>query len=380
MGASIWYGSEALRPFGGRREGQVEGPRPSPDFALAVPFHNEERLLPDLVAALRAQSARDVPVVFVDNASTDGSLALIRACPEVASGQWTCIQERAIGKIHAVKAAADFCTRELGIGHLALLDADSRPLDPDWLRTGVEITSAGHGRVGYLYSPLTYFDFAAWPVFQRAYLAYESVHRFVIANVGWTANGQGLAFPTDLLATYLGKADVTTEFDVRCSLLALAQGRVACLNPGTIATSGRRATVNPRNFAAWCFYERDYYEKKDINDARKLDLDAPQPVGDLRSEQVERFFQRRALKLASRHLVPLALFDRSETYLGRMETVLGLDVAARLAPATRRLPDDDGYLFTRAFESMILAIERDPGTLDLADLLAAAMREQLARA
>jgi glycosyltransferase involved in cell wall biosynthesis len=350
--------------------------RSTPDLALVVPFHNEERFLPKLIASLRAQSVQNVPIVFVDNGSSDRSVALIQGCQEVTTGKWTCIEEKTVGKVHAVKTATAFCAQELGVGNVGFLDADSYPDDPAWVRTNVEIINSTRGSLGYIYSPIDYFGFDALPVFERAYLAYEQVLRFLVANVGWLANGQGFVCSVDVLKKYFRDAEVTTEFDLRCSLLALSQGRSAHLNPGLLISSSRRMIVNAQNFAAWCFYEREFYSKKDINDREKLNLNSPAPVEDLPYDKVDEFFRRRAMKITCRHVIPLAIFDGSSYYLERAKTVLGLDIAAKLNPTTRRLPENTAYLFTNEFETMIELIERDPATIALANYLAELMRER----
>ena len=350
--------------------------RSSPDLALVVPFHNEERFLPRLIESLRAQSVQNVPIVFIDNGSRDRSVALIQGCQEVRTGKWTLIEEKTVGKVHAVKTATAFCAQEFGVGNVGFLDADSYPDDPAWVRTSVEITNSARGSLGYIYSPIDYFGFDAWPVFNSAYLAYEQVLRFLVANVGWLANGQGFVCSVEVLKQYFRDAEVTTEFDLRCSLLALSKGRRAHLNPGLVVSSGRRMIVNAQNFAAWCFYGREFYSKKDINARKKLDLNAPAPVEDLSHDKVDEFFGRRAMKITCRHLIPLAIFDGGSYYLERIKTVLGLDVAAKLKPITRRLPENTGYLFTNEFETMIKAIERDPATIALANCLEGMMRER----
>ena len=139
--------------------------RSSPDLALVVPFHNEERFLPRLIESMRVQSVQNVPIVFIDNGSSDRSVALIRGCEEVRTGKWTLIEEKIVGKVHAVKTATAFCAHEFGVGNVGFLDADSYPDDPGWVRTSVEIINSARGSLGYIYSPIDYFGFDALPVF-----------------------------------------------------------------------------------------------------------------------------------------------------------------------------------------------------------------------
>lgn len=351
----------------------------SPNLALIVPFHNEEQLLPCLIESLRAQTVQDIPIVFIDSVSTDRSVTVVQQCQEVKTGKWICIKEKILGKVHAVKTATAVCTEQFGVENVGCLDADSYLGDPTWLGIGVEIVARAAGCLGYTYSPFAYFGFDGLPVFKSAYLAYEQVLHFLVENVGWLANGLGFICSVEVLKQYFRKAQLMTEFDLRCSLLALSQGRKAYFNSGVLFSSGRRIIVNSENFAAWCFYEREFYSKKDVNAPEKLNLNAPTLVEDLPHEKVEQFFARRAMKITCRHLIPLAIFDRSSYYLERIKSVLGLDVEAKLNLATRRIPENTGYLFTDAFETMIKAIERDPASIAVANYLHELMLDRYKR-
>lgn len=350
-----------------------------PDLALVVPFHNEERYLPSLIDSLRTQSAQNVPVVFIDNASTDGSAALVQACEEVKMGHWTCIEEKKIGKFHAMKTATAFCTERFGIRHVGFLDADSYPGDNQWVRNSLEIIEGANGRVGYTYSPITYIGFDELPTFKGAYLAYESVLRFLVENVGWLANGQGFVCSTEVLTRYFQQAEITTEIDLRCALLALSDARSAYLNPTLLVSSGRRMVVNAKNFAAWCFYEREFYSKKDINSHSKLNLNTPARVEDLWPAMVGQFFRRRAIKITCRHLIPRAIFDRSSLFLERISSALDIDVTEELKRASAQFRENTDLLLTDRFETMIQAIERNPANVALANQIANLMRERYDR-
>jgi len=51
----------------------------SPFMSVVIPNYNGERFLPELCEALRDQTFRDFEVIFVDDASTDGSVAWVEA-------------------------------------------------------------------------------------------------------------------------------------------------------------------------------------------------------------------------------------------------------------------------------------------------------------
>ncbi len=123
-------------------------------LAVVVPFHNEIRHLPPLFESLRAQSAQDVPVVFVDNASDDGSGLVVRQCPEVQRGHWLYIAETRTGKFNAVRTATAFCAERLGARAIAFLDADSCYGSAEWLVRGRDLADAAAARLGYVYAPL----------------------------------------------------------------------------------------------------------------------------------------------------------------------------------------------------------------------------------
>ena len=78
-------------------------------LALVVPFHNEEGGLPKVIEALRNQNTENISVVFVDNASTDGSRRLMYDCEEIRSGGWKLIREGRVGKFYAMETGTAFC-------------------------------------------------------------------------------------------------------------------------------------------------------------------------------------------------------------------------------------------------------------------------------
>lgn len=347
-----------------------------PMLAVVIPFHNEARHLPRLMDALRTQSVQNVPVVFIDNASTDGSGALVQRSAEVKTGKWTYLTEPHIGKFFAMQTATTWCVEQLGARHIGFLDADSYPGGSAWIHNSLESVDRAQERFGYTYSPITYVGFEQLPIFTRAYQAYEMVLRFLVEHMGWLANGQGFVCPTDILTRYFQTAHITTEIDLRCALLALTDGRQAYYNPTLLISSGRRIVVNAANFTAWCFYERDFYAKKDINASAKLNLDAPTPVEDLPPDMVGQFFTRRAIKITCRHLILRALFDRHPTFLETFKSVLGVNVSEQLKGLIERFQGHEEFLLTQRFETMIRAIENNPACAAVAHRIAHLMHER----
>jgi glycosyltransferase involved in cell wall biosynthesis len=343
-------------------------------LVLAVPFHNEERYLPRLIASLREQDGPAVPVVFVDNASTDGSMALVRRCAEFQAGRWVCLEERRVGKFHAMRTATAFAAERHGARCIGFVDADAFCTTRDWLSRGIDVVRQAGDRLGYTYSPFSYDGFEHLPTFAAAYRAYETVLWHLVHEVGWLANGQGFFCPVEVLQRYFEQADVRAEIDLRLSLLALLDGRCGYLHPMPIRSSGRRIIVNAKNFAAWCFYGEDFYVRKDINAADKLDLNAPEPIQDLRAEMVGRFFDRRALKLAVRHLIPLLLVGRGSPRLGRVQAALGSALSDRAVRLLAEMSLTAEQVLGAGLDEFARAIEKHPASIELSELVAARMR------
>ena len=347
----------------------------SSDVVFVVPFHNEERNLPSVFAALQTQTVQHVPVVFIDNASTDGSAALVRACEEVKAGQWICLEEKSIGKIKAMKTATAYCMERFGARYVCFLDSDSYPADNHWINRNLEIVESAGARFGYTYNAFTYFGFDALPVFKEAYLAYDSILQLLMEHIAWLANGQGYACSVETLMHYFERAEITTEVDLRCSLLALHEGRSPHYNSAMLLSSGRRTVVNNRNFAAWCFYKREFYTKKDINAKKKLNLNRPEQIRDLLPAEVPQFFARRAIKITCRHLIPLAIFGDTLIHQ-KIKTLLGIDVSHEIYSSFGQARQDVDLLLTERFDTLIKAIECNPVCLAVAKQIEDMMREK----
>ena len=51
----------------------------NPPVSVVIPVHNVERLVPACLRSVMAQTLRDIEIICVDDASTDGSLAVLQA-------------------------------------------------------------------------------------------------------------------------------------------------------------------------------------------------------------------------------------------------------------------------------------------------------------
>ena len=123
-------------------------------LAVVIPALNEAHGIRATLAALRAQHDPDFDLVVVDNGSTDGTAAVVRAAAaEWGMPRWRVIDEPTKG----TGAAADTGMRAAiasGATHLARTDADCLPA-PDWTSTIWAAFDSGHDLVAGRLVPRT---------------------------------------------------------------------------------------------------------------------------------------------------------------------------------------------------------------------------------
>jgi GT2 family glycosyltransferase len=123
----------------------------TPTLSVIIPNWNGAAHLPTCLASLRAQTAEAavLEVIIVDNASTDGSAALVaRDFPEV---RWIALPEN--------RGFTGACNAGLRAAHgtlLALLNNDTEA-DPNWARAVIDAFQR-HGEVGIVASKMLLFD------------------------------------------------------------------------------------------------------------------------------------------------------------------------------------------------------------------------------
>ena len=344
-------------------------------LAFIVPFYNEERCLPRLIESLRSQHGAEVPVVFVNNGSTDGSPELVRRCEEVRGGRWHCIDESHVGKFYALQAGTSYCVNRYGAEYVGCFDADAYHGSSEWLRTGCAILDRALPEFGYTYSPFTYVGFDRLPRFRAAYLAYQAGLNQLIESVGWGLNGLGFIAAADLVSEYWACAAPGSCIDMPLSLFLLSRGRQPVLHPGCLVSSGRRIMVNAENFMAWCFFRGGYYASKDINSPRKVDLNQSTVVDDLREDQIDEFFERRATKVICRDFIPLAIFDTHGVVFDRLGIRFGNPLANALRVALAPLADVEAVMHAQ-YENLVARIEAHPSIKPLVSAVADLMRAQ----
>ena len=98
-----------------------------------------------LVESIRNRvGARDYEIIVVDRGSTDGSRAWFRAQPDVRlirRRQW-------FGQTHGHGEAAEAGVRKARYDRVVLLDSDTHPVDPDWLKHSIDRLDDRHRLTG----------------------------------------------------------------------------------------------------------------------------------------------------------------------------------------------------------------------------------------
>ena len=101
-----------------------------PSVSVIVPVHNTERLVVACIASITAQTLRGIEVICVDDASTDGSLAVLRRL----SQQDPRIRILTHDTNQGVGAARNTGVRAARADYVAQVDSDDT-IDPDMLAT-----------------------------------------------------------------------------------------------------------------------------------------------------------------------------------------------------------------------------------------------------
>lgn len=153
-------------------------------ISVLVINYNGERHLAQLVAALQAQTLRDFELIFIDNASADGSVALIeRLCGECGLPFTLLTNERNLG-------FAPACNQGFRLARgqwIALLNNDAFP-EPAWLESLVAVAQNGN-RLGMVAAKLL---FAHEP--QRINSAGIAIDR---AGIAWDWRGGEIDAPEE---------------------------------------------------------------------------------------------------------------------------------------------------------------------------------------
>lgn len=109
-------------------EAEVVSPSAS-NISVIIPFRNEERNLPNLIAALKNQTATDFHIIFVDDHSTDASRTIVESDMN-GFDHWTLLSASQHGKKKALKDGILYATSEI----IVTTDADCIP-NRNWITT-----------------------------------------------------------------------------------------------------------------------------------------------------------------------------------------------------------------------------------------------------
>lgn len=101
-----------------------------PAVSVVVPVHNTERLLAGCLASITAQTLRDIEIICVDDASTDGSAAVLRALAQ----QDPRIRVLTHATNQGVGAARNTGVRAARADYIASVDSDDT-IDAEMLET-----------------------------------------------------------------------------------------------------------------------------------------------------------------------------------------------------------------------------------------------------
>ncbi len=97
----------------------------SSGVAVVIVNYNGERLLPDCLAALAAQTLAPEEIVVADNGSRDGSAALLRV-------HFPAVRALELGRNHGFAGGANRGVRATSAPWVCVLNSDAMPA-PDWL-------------------------------------------------------------------------------------------------------------------------------------------------------------------------------------------------------------------------------------------------------
>lgn len=121
----------------------------APTVSVIIPHFNGRHHLDDCLTSLRHQTFTDFEVILVDNGSTDGSQAYVRACyPEVQ------VVELAENRGFTGACNAGYAVAQ---GEFILLLNNDTETDPHWMAALVE-TFYRHPQAGILASKMLLFD------------------------------------------------------------------------------------------------------------------------------------------------------------------------------------------------------------------------------
>lgn len=227
------------------------------DLWVVVPAHNEERLLPDTLAALEAQHDRAFTLIVVDNASTDRTARLAGDFATTATIPTVVVNETEKGVGSAVDTGFRYAI-DRGATHLARTDADCVPR-PDWITEVRRGFAAGGelvcGRIvarGDENGPLRRAAFRVMVVAAARFGRYRAANRGTDFRVPYTMHaGNNMAITSELYLrcggmprrpsptdrTFLNRVRRTTDRIVQCRDMISANSMRRITAYGVVGTA-----------------------------------------------------------------------------------------------------------------------------------------------
>src|SRR3954471_14685993 len=153
---------------------------------VVVPMHNAERTIAATLASICAQTHRALDIVVVDDASTDGSAAIVEAFarrdPRVRA-----VRQSGVG----VAAARNAGANATGAAWLAFVDADDVWAPPKIASQLAALSDGGPG-AGLAYCWFASIDFAGRVVSFGPQPGYEGRALRELCHANWIGNGSSL--------------------------------------------------------------------------------------------------------------------------------------------------------------------------------------------
>ena len=175
---------------------------PPPKIAVLILGYNDERHLPDALNSARAQSYANYELVYIDNASTDGSLAFVAAAHPAVR---ILANRRNLGYAGAYREALDLVFAE-GCDAAVLLNADVI-VDARWLE---ELVRSGYAAADIAFAQPKIF---LWDgkANDRANTFGNEIHYLGFGFCGHYTGLDGPAFANDREVTFASGASLLVK-------------------------------------------------------------------------------------------------------------------------------------------------------------------------
>jgi glycosyltransferase involved in cell wall biosynthesis len=169
--------------------------RDRPLLTVTVTNFNYERFLAENLRSILKQSFTDFELLVIDNASTDGSLELIREFAAEDARIRVVAHEQNVGAFASLRESC-----ELARGKYRLhVDADDCVLDDDAMRAQVETLEA-HRHVTFVHSPMVVADGGGAKVHVSRPYAHDVVvpgHEAIVPVLGFQVGHSGMMLRLD---------------------------------------------------------------------------------------------------------------------------------------------------------------------------------------